>query len=520
MAQIISVCSYRSDAGRSIVATNLATLLAIDGFRVGLVDMDQSPSIHFLFDIDESEIEHSLNDYLWGKCKIKDTAHDVTGKLGPDIKGKIFLISSSVKIDESIRMQREGYDVGLLTDGFRNLVSSILLDILILKTGPGLGEDAILTMAISNILISIMRPDARDYRGTASIISTARSLEVPPILVLNKIPQALYSDDARNRTEQAYGCEVAAMLPLSEEVVTLGSTGIFSLLYPNHDITSELQKLKDKILKLSPPNISIGSNNEQNQKSFFRKNDEKPISKKLASFDLEIAKILPENINDILDYAPLGISCAALAFDDKSDVLFSQRYPQLSKQDCQKLVKDLINYVASGYTLVTWNGCSFDFRVLAQESAIYEECGQLALNHVDLMLIVTFTKGWYLGLDKALRGAGVSGKVKKLKLSNGEILEDINGAHVPKLWKKREFSAVLTYLEGDVSKTLELVKTVQDSHVINWVSGSGNFQSVSVPRLMTVKECFDIPLPDTSWMSNPPQRKTFVEWIPNWEQKI
>ena len=235
---------------------------------------------------------------------------------------------------------------------------------------------------------------------------------------------------------------------------------------------------------------------------------------KLASFDLEIAKVLPENANNILDYAPLGISCAALAFEDKKDITFWQGFPKQSAQESQKLVQDLIDYQKSGYTFVTWNGCNFDFRVLAQESGMVQECGQLALDHIDLMLIVTFTKGWLLGLDKALRGANISGKVKTLKLSNGETLDHVTGALAPILWARQEYDAVLTYLQGDVVQTLELAKVIQSSRTIHWVSSNGKSQSVTVPRLLTVKECFDIPKPDTSWMTHAPKRESFVDWIP------
>ena len=65
---------------------------------------------------------HSLNDYLWGKCDIQDTAHDVTARLGAPIKGQIFLIPSSIKAGEIARVLREGYDVGLLNDGFQGLI--------------------------------------------------------------------------------------------------------------------------------------------------------------------------------------------------------------------------------------------------------------------------------------------------------------------------------------------------------------------------------------------------------------
>src|SRR5262245_29380669 len=78
LALIISVHSFRGGTGKSNTTANVATLLASEGKRVGIVDTDiQSPGIHVLFGMDESQMVHSLNDYLWGKCEIKETAHDV-----------------------------------------------------------------------------------------------------------------------------------------------------------------------------------------------------------------------------------------------------------------------------------------------------------------------------------------------------------------------------------------------------------------------------------------------------------
>jgi len=64
---------------------------------------------------------------------------------------------------------------------------------------------------------------------------------------------------------------------------------------------------------------------------------------------------------------------------------------------------------------------------------------------------------------------------------------------------------------------LALAKNIQASHMIRWVSSNRKPQSVSAPRLLTVKECFSIPKPDTSWLSNPARREAFVEWIPGWK---
>lgn len=245
MSKIVSVHSFRGGTGKSNTTANLSALLAMEGFRVGVVDTDiQSPGIHVLFGMDDSNMEHSLNDYLWGKCDIKDAAHDVTGRVGADVKGQIFLIPSSIKAGEIARILREGYDVGLLTDGFRDVVHKMNLDYLLIDTHPGLNEETLLSIAISQALVIIMRPDNQDYQGTAVTVDVARKLDVPKMLmVVNKVPQAFDFDDVRTRVENSFKCNVAAVIPHSDEMMALASSGIFSLRYPDHPVTREYKNL-------------------------------------------------------------------------------------------------------------------------------------------------------------------------------------------------------------------------------------------------------------------------------------
>ena len=251
MAKIISVHSFRGGTGKSNTTANLSALLAKKGFRVGVVDTDiQSPGIHVLFNLDEGDMKHSLNDYLWGKCEIQDAAHDVSGRLGADIRGQIFLIPSSIKAGEIVRVLREGYDVGLLNDGFRNLVSELDLDYLVIDTHPGLNEETLLSVAISDALIIIMRPDQQDYQGTAVTVDVARKLDVPNLMLLvNKTPKVFDFDDVRERVEKTYNCTVAAILPHSDEMMALASSDIFSLRYPEHEITQGLEQVVARLLE-------------------------------------------------------------------------------------------------------------------------------------------------------------------------------------------------------------------------------------------------------------------------------
>ena len=82
MAEIISVHSFRGGTGKSNTVANLSVILAARGLRIGVVDTDmQSPGIHVLFALDEAAMKYCLNDYLWGKCEIRQAAYDLTPKL-------------------------------------------------------------------------------------------------------------------------------------------------------------------------------------------------------------------------------------------------------------------------------------------------------------------------------------------------------------------------------------------------------------------------------------------------------
>lgn len=234
---------------------------------------------------------------------------------------------------------------------------------------------------------------------------------------------------------------------------------------------------------------------------------------KLVSFDIEIASVIPPHIRDWADQPNLGISCAAVALSDTEEISIWRNDKRLTREEGQELLYDLRRLSDAGYTIVTWNGCSFDFRILAEESGMRAEASQLAREHVDLMLMVTFTKGWFLSLEKALQGAGLGGKLKSVSLSDGTVLRGMDGSKAPELWSKGEYDAVIEYLKQDVAQQLALAQSVARNRRISWTSGSGNPQSVGFRNLLTVEECFSIPEPDTSWMSDPPSRSQFVSWM-------
>ncbi len=250
MSKIVSVHSFRGGTGKSNTTANVAVLMAVEGKRVGVIDTDiQSPGIHVLFGMDERHIKYSLNDYLWGKCEIEEASYDVTSYLKTPIKGKVFLIPSSIKAGEIARVLREGYDIGLLNDGFQDLIDKLNLDVLVIDTHPGLNEETLLSIAISDVLAIILRPDQQDYQGTGVTVEVARKLDVPNmVLVVNKVPQVFNTAEVKAQVENAYKCPVAAVLPHSDEMMALASSGIFTLHFPDHPVTVQYKKLTAALL--------------------------------------------------------------------------------------------------------------------------------------------------------------------------------------------------------------------------------------------------------------------------------
>lgn len=256
MPKIISIHSFRGGTGKSNVTANLAVLVARAGHRVGVIDTDiHSPGIHVIFGLKEDSVSYALNDFLWGKCRIEHAAQEVEIEENGEDKGDknprqaLFLIPSSVKTGEIARVLREGYDVGLLTDGFRALIRALDLDFLLIDTHPGVNEETLLSIALSDVLLLIMRPDNQDFQGTAVTVELARRLDVKDLqIIINKVPPGSDPEWLRFQVERIFEAPVAVILPLNNEMAKLGSSGIFATRFPDHPMTLGLKHVADQLL--------------------------------------------------------------------------------------------------------------------------------------------------------------------------------------------------------------------------------------------------------------------------------
>lgn len=229
---------------------------------------------------------------------------------------------------------------------------------------------------------------------------------------------------------------------------------------------------------------------------------------KLLAFDIETAKITPEG-EDIQNHRPLGISCWAIAWQDEGGNIGArsgqgeQITMPMSQGECQWLVDRLLFMRdMRGYSLVTHNGVSFDFDILAEESGYFTKCQSLAMRSVDTCFQVHCMKGFPVGLEAIAKGMNLSGKT-----------EGMSGALAPQMWAEGKYDEVLAYVAQDACSTLEVALAIEKRRGLQWISKSGRRNTLAIPRLLTVEECLKLPEPNTSWMSDPIPREQFTGWM-------
>lgn len=244
LSKTILIHSFREGVGRSNIAANMSFLLAAHGQRVGIVDTDtKSPTIDSLFGIKIDELNYSFNDYLQGKCEIEQAAHDITASLNTSLTGQLFLIPANIRVGEPVRVLNDTQDVHLLNTGCKRLTDILQLDALVIDTQSGVNKEALVSITISDILVIILRLDQRDYQGTSVTVDVVRQLSIPRVvLMVNEAPESFDFDQVKERIEQAYNCEVAAIFPHVDEMMALANSDIFALRHPYHPLTTLLKE--------------------------------------------------------------------------------------------------------------------------------------------------------------------------------------------------------------------------------------------------------------------------------------
>jgi septum site-determining protein MinD len=99
------------------------------------------------------------------------------------------------------------------------------------------------------VFVLILRPDQQDFQGSAVTVEVARKLQVAQmLLIINKALPSMDFNSLKQQVENTYQTPVAGIFPLTEEMMMLGSSGLFVLRFPGHPFTKEVQRVAAQIV--------------------------------------------------------------------------------------------------------------------------------------------------------------------------------------------------------------------------------------------------------------------------------
>ena len=229
---------------------------------------------------------------------------------------------------------------------------------------------------------------------------------------------------------------------------------------------------------------------------------------KLLSFDIEISDVFELGYHEDMEkYAPFHISVAATAIHNGEERLWYSENQQgkpalnLTQQRAHELLQYLDEMQQKEFMVCAWNGLSFDLKWIGHQAEDMALAARIALKSYDPMFQFFNLAGFPVGLGKVAEGMGIT----QQKL--------MDGADAPKQWQAENYQSVMDYCIGDCQMTNLIVRAIQKTRQVRWMTGKGHISSKPMPRLKTVEEVIQDTGPDQSWMNTPMPKQQFYQWI-------
>jgi MinD-like ATPase involved in chromosome partitioning or flagellar assembly len=243
----IAVHSFKGGTGKSTITANLAVMLALEGRRVGVFDLDLAgPGLHVLFEMKPDEIEYTLNDYLIGRCGADKIAIDLTDKLGLK-RGQLLFVPASFKAEDIVRVLSKGYEIGMFREALDVISRIHNLDYIIIDTHPGIEKSTLVSMGVCDLNVILSRMDSQDIFGTGVMMEVTKVLEKPQMLIANMIPPGVDKEKVKARLETLFNTKVITAIPFYTEILRALSSEVFVLRNSDHDFSAALRPVIESL---------------------------------------------------------------------------------------------------------------------------------------------------------------------------------------------------------------------------------------------------------------------------------
>jgi len=260
-SKAISIHSSRGGTGKTVIAANLAIMLAKKGFNIAILDLDfRAPSLATVFSEGlGAPVEFWLNDFLNGKCTPEQFLIDVSEKY--DLNGKLLvgLADPSIEAVRSIMQKSQAWEVTAVKKLFlllSTLFNDMNVNFCISDTSPGIQYSSINAIASSDLSMIITTLDTLDLKGTEDmLVDLYDALDKKAVVLVNKFSPEMRLNSDENSQRLAYKLKrvlkhpIVGIIPCYCDVLQTERTELIALTKPHHPFVKNLEQIAQKLVE-------------------------------------------------------------------------------------------------------------------------------------------------------------------------------------------------------------------------------------------------------------------------------
>jgi MinD-like ATPase involved in chromosome partitioning or flagellar assembly len=256
----ISIHSSRGGTGKTVIAVNLAVILAKKGFKIAILDLDfRAPSLATVFSEGfETPVKCWLNDFLNGKCRPEQILINVSEKYNLNGKLLVGLADPSIDAVRNIMEKSRAWEVTAVKKLFSllsTLFDEMKVDFCISDTSPGIQYSSINAIASSDLSIIVTTLDSLDLKGTEDmLVDLYDALDKKTVILVNKFSPETRLDSNENSQKLAYKLKrilkhpVVGIIPCYCDVLQMERTELIALEKPNHPYVKNLEQIAEELV--------------------------------------------------------------------------------------------------------------------------------------------------------------------------------------------------------------------------------------------------------------------------------
>jgi MinD-like ATPase involved in chromosome partitioning or flagellar assembly len=259
MGKCVSVHSSRGGTGKTVLATNLAVILARKGFNIAILDLDfRAPSLSGVFSKGlKTPVDCWLNDFLDGRCPSDLAVVDVSETYG--LQGKLYVgqANPGVSAIRSMMEKSRGWEVSAVKKlfGLRDRIfDDYSVDWCFFDTSPGVGYTSANAAVISDLSIIVTTLDSIDLNGVKSIlVELFDEFAKKAVILVNKVFPETRTMDCEERNDFICNVETAlkrpvlGVVPCYCDVLQTDRSTILALDRPNHPFVLDLESVAENL---------------------------------------------------------------------------------------------------------------------------------------------------------------------------------------------------------------------------------------------------------------------------------